>query len=331
MSARKSLALGFGLMALANILGGATYPVQKLALDGLPPATVTLLRNLFALVPLALLTMRPAAKRKFAQRMHTAGRSDGTSAGRGMGFLGLRFFEGGDLGRMLVLGILAYGAPLLLGIVGTKYSTASNASILLLVEPPMILFFSWLLLKERIRPRVMVGICVGLIGAAWIVLDSAAPGDLFAGELMMGNLLLAFHGALWGLHTPISKPLAMRVDPFVLTTWVVLSSMLILIPGAAYELMSFEFVGPIGPALWWTVALGLVGTVLSLGFWFFALERIPASSVAPFLFLQPLVGVLIGVLWLDEPMTGAIMIGGTILVVGVLFTLGGQRTRGSTP
>lgn len=306
MSTRSSLLLGFGMMALANIIGGATYPMQKLALEGLPPATVTLLRNLVALVPLAWLAIRARAE------------------GGAAGFLGSQAFQTrSEWLRVLFVGVLAYGAPLLLGIVGTQYATAANASILLLVEPPTILFFSWLLLGERIRPRVVAGIALGLVGAGRIVFDGAEPGDLFAGEMLFGNLLLALHGLLWGLHTPVAKPLTARVDPFVLTTWIVLSSLVLLVPGAALEWRSLEVGDALGAAIFWSAALGIFGTVVALALWFGALRRIPASSVAPFLFLQPLVGVLAGVLWLDEPMTRAVWVGGAILMAGVLLTLGG--------
>ena len=171
---------------------------------------------------------------------------------------------------------------------------------------------------------MVIGIVLGLFGAGWIVVDGAQPGDLLSGDLLFGNLLLALHGLLWGLHTPLSKPLASRVAPFILVTWVVISSLFLLIPGAVLELLHFERTGPILPAILWSCALGLVGTVASLGLWFAALKTIPSSSVAPFLFLQPLVGVLSGVLLLDEPMTRAIWIGGSILVAGVLFTLGSK-------
>ena len=306
MRTRSSVLLGFGMMALANVIGGATYPAQKLALEGLPPATVTLVRNLIALVPLAFLAAR------------------GSSRTNAPGFLGWGAFAGRERWRVVFIGVMAYAAPLLAGIVGTQYATSANASILLLVEPPTILFLSWLLLKERIRPSVVVGIAFGLVGAAVIVFEGAEPGDLFAGEMLFGNLLLALHGFLWGLHTPLSKPLANRVDPFVLTLWIVVASLVLLVPGAAVEWVEPIRRGALAPALAWTAFLGVFGTVVSLGLWFAALSRIPSSSVAPFLFLQPLVGVLAGALWLDEPMSRSVWIGGSILVVGVLFTLRGD-------
>ena len=84
--------IAFLLIATANVLGGISYVWQDLALEGLPPATIILGRNAVAILcMLVFLALRPPMRLVYPR---------------------------GDLVRLMVIGILAYGAPLLLGIVG---------------------------------------------------------------------------------------------------------------------------------------------------------------------------------------------------------------------
>ncbi len=95
---------GLAILAitLANLIGGATYLAQKIALAGLPAATVTLLRTLIAMACMA------------AWVAFTGG-------------FRLRF-SARELRRLALLGVLAFALPTLLGIVGLRWSTAGNGS-----------------------------------------------------------------------------------------------------------------------------------------------------------------------------------------------------------
>ena len=160
-------------IVLANVLGGVSYPAQKAALAGLPPATVTLLRNTVALVALVVclrLRRTPGVPWSGAERL-----------------------------RVLALGTLAFALPMWLGIVGIELSSASNGSILILLEPVTIVGIACLVLGERIGPLKVVSLVLGLCGALAIVLEGASMGDLLSGEHLPGNALLALHGVLWGL------------------------------------------------------------------------------------------------------------------------------------
>jgi drug/metabolite transporter (DMT)-like permease len=263
-SAGRRRALAVSFIVLANVLGGVSYPAQKAALEGLPPATVTWLRNLVAVV--ALVACGLARRRRTAAMPWTRP----------------------ERLRVLALGSVAFALPMWLGIVGVELASASNASILILLEP------------------------VTIVAIAWLVL-----GDLLAGEHFAGNALLALHGVLWGCYTPLAKPLSERHDPIDLCLRATLVSLPALLPLVLLEARHWRAGPELAPALAWTAALGLCvsfgGTVL----WLTALRHIPATSVAGFVFLQPLTGVLVGVGWLDERLSAAALAGSALIVAGV--------------
>jgi drug/metabolite transporter (DMT)-like permease len=278
-------------IALANVIGGASYPAQKAALAGLPPATITCLRNGIAFVALLWIVRRSLDE--------------------------LRRWSRADLGRALLVGTLAFALPMWLGIVGVERSTAANASILVLLEPVTIVALSTAFLGERIGPAKAAGLALGLGGAACIVFEGASLGDLVSGTHFQGNLLLALHGILWGLHSPLAKSLVERRDPLLVTLIVLACGTLALVPAALLEAPHWHAGPDLAPALAWTVGLGLVVSLASILLWLAALRRIPATSVAGFVFLQPLTGVLAGVCLLDERLTSAGIVGGALIVLGV--------------
>lgn len=293
--AARSLALA--AIVCANVLGGVSYPAQKVALEGLPPATVTLLRNLLALALLLVLVRRRGPFVRWERRENL---------------------------RAAAIGIFAFALPMWLGIVGVQLAGetgASSASILILLEPVTIVVLAGLFLGERITGLRVLGVVLGLAGALTIVLEGASLAELFAGERLTGNLVLALHGILWGLYTPLAKPLSARRDALDLCLRVTLVGVVALVPLSLRELSAWSAGPALLPALGWTLALGLFVSFGSTWLWLWALARLDASRVAGFVFLQPLAGVLVGVGLLDERLSTATLAGASLIVAGVALDL----------
>ncbi len=298
-SARRAAILW---IVLANVVSGLSYPAQKAALAGLPPATVTCLRTLVALGALLVFL-----------------RWRGTS---------VRGWSRADLQRAFWLGTVAFALPMWLGIVGVERSSSANASILILLEPVTIVAIAGVLLRERIGRAKLAGLVLGIAGALAIVLEEASFGDLFAGQRFAGNAILVLHGVLWGCYTPLAKPLSERRDPLALCLWTTVFSLLLLVPAALAERPRWHPGPELVPALGWSVALGLLVSFASVVLWLGALRHIPATSVAGFVFLQPLAGVLAGVLFLGERLTGAGIAGGILILSGVALDAAVTASRG---
>lgn len=300
MKSRALLAI-----ALANLLGGLSYLWQKLAAEGLPHATVAAGRTVVGCA--CLLAWMLLARRRLVRPAPA------------------------DVGRMALAGIFAYGLPLLLGIVGTAWATASNGSILILLEPAAILIFARLLLGERIRRPQAWGVGVGLVGALCIVSEQASFEDLVAGEYFGGNLVLMLHGILWGLYTPLVKPLATRLPALELTLGIMGMSLLLLGPAAVWELSDFTAVAATSSALLWVLVLGIAVSFASTLLWTYSLRDLPSGVIAAAVFIQPLTGVLAGSLVLGEALSGYGVLGSSLISLGVLAVLWGPRQPAACP
>ena len=140
-------------IVLANVLGGVSYPAQKAALAGLPPATVCLLRNCVGMLALYACVRWRRGRGATPQPWTLA-----------------------DNQRVLALGLLAFALPLWLGIVGVERvsssgsSGASNASILILLEPVTIVAIAAFVLGESVVFAKLASLALVLVVALAIVL-----------------------------------------------------------------------------------------------------------------------------------------------------------------
>jgi drug/metabolite transporter (DMT)-like permease len=74
-----------------------------------------------------------------------------------------------------------------------------------------------------------------------------------------------------------------------------------------------------------TAYLGVVITAFGYLVWNWVLERVEAPRVALFVNVQPVVGALLGIWWLREPLTAFTVIGGALVLVGLHVALRSGR------
>lgn len=275
----------FSLLFACNVLGGASYAAAASALKSLDPYSLVLLRVLGA-APLFLPWMISRWPR---QASAAAWRS------------------------MLAVGTLGYALPLYLGTVGQDLSSTTKAALLVGVEPVSVLLLSALLLGERLTSRAGLAMLLSLAGAALIV-GRGAPGS----EEWRGDVILAVHGFCWALYTVLGKRALGEVDALAFTGIVNAVGALALCAALPWKEVSL----PAGAESWGALAfLTLLVTFAVCLCWNEALKRVPASSVAPFIFLQPLVGAGLGVLRGDI-LSLSTAVGGGLILLGVALTAG---------
>ncbi len=292
------------LLLIANVVGGLTYPWQKAALRGLPPGTLALVRTL---VGLACMAGWLAWKRELFWR-----------------------WDRKETVRLALVGLLAYAAPQLLGILGVGLSTSGNASILILLEPVSILLFSWWLLGDRIGGRRAVGVGVGMAGALLVVTEGGGVA-LLSSDLFRGNLLLAASGILWGLWTPLMSGLAKKHGAVENTLGSSLFALLLFTPWALFETGEWHGGADLVPSLGYALLLGVFASFLGTVFWAHSLKHLPSAVVAPFVLLQPAVGAFMGWWLLGETLSARALAGAALAGAGVLLVLAGEKGEEAPP
>lgn len=280
--------VSFALLVTTNILGGSSYAATTYALRGFTPAEAAFWRTAIGCI-LFLFAGLPALRR-------------------------LRLSTGEWL-RLAAVGFFGYAFPLVVGNLGQHLSSATNASILIGVEPVSLILLSAVFLGEPLTLLKWGSVLCGFSGAALVVSQGRLPD--FGSSTLRGDLLLFLHGFCWALYSVIGKPLLKKIEPLAFTAVTTVFA-LVPISLAAWPSMSAGRAEPVGgSAVGGIVYLAVVVTFLSTSLWNKALQRVPASVMANFIFLQPLVGVLFGVLVQGERFSAWSAAGGAMILLSV--------------
>jgi len=277
---------------LLNLGLGATYFATKKALAGLPELTIVVVRTAVALACLVPLAGAPSLRQIFG-----AGKSAWL--------------------RLIAMGGAGYALPLVLGNYGVALSSASRASLLIGTEPLCVALFAALLLRERLSGLRLLALFVGLAGATTVVSNGIPFQGAPDTSYRAGDLLLIAHGAAWSIYTIAGKSLLGRFPPLATTAASLAVALPLLVPVALFELPHLKTGPALLPALGWAVALGLFASALGTVLWNQVLVQMDASTLAGFVFLQPLAGVLLGHYALGEELRPQAVAGGALVFAGV--------------
>jgi drug/metabolite transporter (DMT)-like permease len=115
----------------------------------------------------------------------------------------------------------------------------------------------------------------------------------------------------------ISKSVLKRYQPTIMMTVVMTVGWLMLLPFFAAS-NGLTQIAHITTAGWAGILfLGVACSGLAYIFWYDVLHAADASSVASFLYLEPIVTVIVASIVLDETIVPATIIGGAIILLGV--------------
>ena len=212
---------------------------------------------------------------------------------------------------LLLLSGAAMGVNWILLFEAYKYTTVSVATLSYYFAPVIVMVVCPLLFKEKLTAKQII--CFVMSTAGLVLITGTAGGgsqDLLGIAFGLGAaafyatvmLLNKFIKGVMGLHRTFIQFLA---------------AIVVLMPYVAFT--SGFTIGALSGAGWASLlVVGLVHTGITYCMYFSALKELPGQKVAILSYIDPLVAVLVSVVWLHEDITASQVIGG-LLILG--FTL----------
>jgi drug/metabolite transporter (DMT)-like permease len=229
-----------------------------------------------------------------------------------------------DYWRFAVLSLFGVTFNQLLFITGLSLTTASNTSLLAVTIPVFALTTGAVIRAERLDRRKLIGIALAALGVLLIIDPRKAS---FSSATTRGDLLVVLNSLSYGIYIAISKPVITRNGVFRSIMWVFIFGMVFCAPLGAWSLSSID-VGAVEPSIWLVIiyiALGSTAAPYLLNA--FALARVPASTVAVFVYLQPIIGFLLAVVFLGEQIGALFMLAAFLIFAGVFLVSKNFRNK----
>lgn len=220
-----------------------------------------------------------------------------------------------DFFLLAVCGFFGVFANQLLFFYGLNLTTPINTGIIITTTPILVLVVSAIVLKTSITAKKVLGIALGISGAASLIL---LKNNLSVGsETIKGDLLVMLNALSYGIYLVIIMPLMKKYNPLTVIKWI----------------FTFGFIGvfffginDFTAVSWSTFPLEIW---LSFGFiviatTFFAyllniygLKKLSPTVVSTYIYFQPLVATIFAIVMGKDVLDSAKIIAAILIFSGV--------------
>jgi drug/metabolite transporter (DMT)-like permease len=282
------------LLALTSaVLFGASTPFAKLLLGSVDPWLMAGLLYLGAGLGLAVVHLsRSALDLPIIEA--PLRQSD-------VPWLALVILSGGILGPLL----------LMLGLAGID---AAAASLLLNLEGLATMGIAWLVFRENVDRRLLLGAFSILAGAGLLSWQGQAA-------LQWSGLLIAGACLCWGIDNNLTRKLS-SADP------VQIAMLKGLVAGAVNLALGLWWQGAALPSAGALAAVGIVGFLgygVSLALFVLGLRYLGTARTGAYFSLAPFVGAVLAIVMLGEPLSMQLVVAGCLMGFGLWLHLAEQH------
>lgn len=228
-----------------------------------------------------------------------------------------------DYARLALYSLLGVVLNQFLFVKGLSYTTVINATLLSTTIPVFTLLVCLVLGLDRLSLSRIFGIILAAAGVIYLVDPMRAD---YSADTTLGNILIIANSLSYGAYIAISKDMLKRYGALTVITWIFIFGTVFTLPVGAWSIAGNESVQYAGALIWLTVLyIILVPTVGAYYLNAWALARVEPSTVAVYIYLQPLIAFILAPLLLNEPLNRRTWIAALLIFAGVAIV--SRRTR----
>jgi drug/metabolite transporter (DMT)-like permease len=207
-----------------------------------------------------------------------------------------------DMFRLLLCGIFGVAANQLAFFKGLSMTTPINASIIMTINPIIVVTLAYFAKMEKITPQKIIGILIAGISVYFFLTKDGAS---FNDNHFLGDFLILINASSYGIYLVLAKPLMIKYNPMTVVKWMFFFGSLIVIPFGWNELMAVEW--STFPINIWVIVLYVVLGVTVLAYFLNAwgLQYVDSSVVSIYIYLQPILATIVATLLGSDALTWA--------------------------
>jgi drug/metabolite transporter (DMT)-like permease len=221
-----------------------------------------------------------------------------------------------DYWKLAVLSLFGVVFNQLFFISGLSLTTASNTSLLAVMIPVFALAVGSIAGFEQLTWIKVGGI---ILAAAGIVLLIDPRKASFSSQTTVGDIFIIINCLSYGIYVAVSKSVITRNGTFRSMMWVFIFAALICVPLGANSLARIDL-SAVPTHIWLIsvyIAIAATAAPYLLNAW--ALSKVNPSTVAVFVYLQPLIGFALAVAFLGETIGAVFVIAAVMIFAGVFL------------
>lgn len=216
---------------------------------------------------------------------------------------------------MGLLGNLIYQG---LFIIGIDYTYAANAAVMLGTIPIWVALFSHFFNLEQMNSVKTLGVLSAFGGIVFIITGGVDPFSL-GSQTLWGDLIIIAAAVVWGGYTILSKTFLDRYTPIQFSAIMATIGCIVLFLIGLPNIIQLEWTRISAAAYGGVIYSGLLSIGVAYLVWNYGLQTVGAVHTATYQNLVPVLGLLFGIVLLDEPLTLLQYIGSALVIVGIIL------------
>lgn len=204
-------------------------------------------------------------------------------------------------------------------IIGVDYTYSANAAVILGTIPVWVALLSHLFTDEKLTRYKSIGIGLAFTGIVLIVTGSKA-GISIASKTFLGDVIILCAAISWGIYTILAKRFLKKYPSTQFTGVMSIVGMVFLLIIGLPNLLHVNWSG-ISLKGWGGIFYsGLLSIGLAYLIWNNSVSKIGAVRTAAYQNLVPVLGLVFGVVLLQEALTLQQYSGSALVIVGIIFS-----------
>jgi len=202
---------------------------------------------------------------------------------------------------------------------GLKTSAPVSSAAVFTLVPAMSGVFAWIMLRQRITPRMGLALCVGGLGAVWVIFRADVVA-LFAFDVGRGEVIFFFGCIAHAVYTPLVRLLNRGETAVVFSFGTLVAGTIWLGLIGARDILATDW-HALRPMVWVTILyVSLGASAITFVLVQFAALRLPSAKVMAYTYLVPS-WVIVWEAALGNSLPPALILAGTGLTVVALLLL----------
>ena len=277
---------------IVYIIWGSTYLAIAITVETIPPLLAVSTRFLAAGAIMAAVVLRRGGTMRTGRR---------------------------ELATCFLVGLLLPGANAVLFY--AERNVPSGLASLIVASVPLWVVVLRLAGRERLPLPALVGVGVGFAGVAILAHPSG-------GATGWGIGLCLLSAVMWSVGSVISRRLPMPADPFAATSWEMLGGGLVMLP---FGIATAGSVAPSTSSILGWLYLVTIGSVVGYTAYTWLLANAPLGLVSTYAYVNPVVAIILGVLFRNELLDWQLLLGAAIVVAAVALVVRQEPPAATQP
>ena len=222
----------------------------------------------------------------------------------------------GNWATLGVLGVHNTAMPFFLLTWASLFLSAGIGGILNATAPIFAAVVAWAWLGEKLNISRIAGLLVGTIGV-WLLVSDKIGASM--GDTTLAVIAALAASFLYGVGGNFTRRYASHVKPLAVATGSQVGAALVLFPVAIVTWPDTA----ISTRAWVAaVLMGLFSTALAYILYFRLIANVGPTKAITVTYLIPLFAMLLGAVVIDEPVTGAMIVGCAVILLGTALATG---------